>query len=583
MKVHFKLLATLLFVATAALGQMTADQRAFDFQVLSSMFAKKYAPAQWKRDALNFDVTNIAPWLDRVRKAGSDLEYFEIALQYVSSLQDTHTYYWLPSSFAADAGMSTDIYEGKVLIDGINRSSLPVSRFPFQIGDEVVSVDGASAEDLITYISQFHRWGNPQTTRRYAAYFIPYRYQRYIPRAVELGDSAQFVIRRASGTLETYTIPWTKSGAAVTSIGPVDNPRTTAARRAPQVASGPEPDIMAPLRELQNWALPAEVDAYRGEFTDDTGAASSKYLIGTGGRNPQFRAGFPAAFVQRLGRVTSDFHFSGTYESGGYKIGFLRVPSFSPSSTTQAIAELNTEIDYFQKNTDGMVLDVTHNPGGGCYMADLAARFMPGQFYFFSEQIRPRMDYIQSFQSSLELARLLGREQWIIITYQFYLDALKSAYEQKQLLTEPVAACSQTGSGFPPLTVQFPAATVYSKPLIILVDEFSISAADIFPAMMQDNSRGTVVGMRTSGGGGSVSSWPAGFYSEAYSTNTNSLVVRNHAIATPEYPSAPYVENIGTRPDIQLDYMTRENLMNGGLTYVNQFTSILVDQIKQGK
>ncbi len=33
------------------------------------------------------------------------------------------------------------------------------------------------------------------------------------------------------------------------------------------------------------------------------------------------------------------------------------------------------------------------------------------------------------------------------------------------------------------------------------------------------------------------------------------------------------------RPDIQLDYMTRDNLMNRGKTFVDSFTKIIVDKI----
>ena len=96
--------------------------------------------------------------------------------------------------------------------------------------------------------------------------------------------------------------------------------------------------------------------------------------------------------------------------------------------------------------------------------------------------------------------------------------------------------------------------------MIVLIDEFSISAADIFPSMIQDNARAPLVGMRTSGGGGSVSGWPTGFYSESYRHDTNTLVVRKNPIVTADLPTAPYVENIGARPDIPLDYMTRDNL-----------------------
>jgi hypothetical protein len=56
-------------------------------------------------------------------------------------------------------------------------------------------------------------------------------------------------------------------------------------------------------------------------------------------------------------------------------------------------------------------------------------------------------------------------------------------------------------------------------------------------------------------------------------------MTRREPIVTTDLPTAPYIENIGVRPDIELDYMTRENLMNRGTPFVNAFTRILLDQI----
>lgn len=98
--------------------------------------------------------------------------------------------------------------------------------------------------------------------------------------------------------------------------------------------------------------------------------------------------------------------------------------------------------------------------------------------------------------------------------------------------------------------------------------------------MMQDNERGPLVGMRTSGGGGSVSAWSLS-YSEAPFTNTNTLVIRKSSIVTPDLPPAPFVENIGARPDVPLDYMTRDNLVNRGRSFVDAFTQILIAQINK--
>jgi hypothetical protein len=98
--------------------------------------------------------------------------------------------------------------------------------------------------------------------------------------------------------------------------------------------------------------------------------------------------------------------------------------------------------------------------------------------------------------------------------------------------------------------------------------------------MLQDNRRGPLVGVRSNGGGGSTSGWPTGFYSESVSTNTNSLVVRKDFITTPEYPPSRLIENVAARPDFTLESMTRENLMNGGRTYVEGFTAILLQWVR---
>src|SRR5207248_43543 len=154
-----------------------------------------------------------------------------------------------------------------------------------------------------------------------------------------------------------------------------------------------------------------------------------------GARSPIFLAGLPSGFVQRLGRSVVDFHFSGTYQTGGMTIGYIRIPSFSPPSLTQAIAEFTAEMDFFQRNTQGLVIDVMRNPGGGCYMLDVTARLMSTPFFFFGEQIRPTEDRINALQNLLDALRTIRAEKWITDTYESYLDALKSTYSQSGALT----------------------------------------------------------------------------------------------------------------------------------------------------
>src|SRR5262249_48511791 len=172
---------------------MTVDQKVADFQQLAATYAKNYGPYEWKIASQGFDLLNIKPWLDRVRQSKDDLAFQELCTEYVASLNDAHDLVAFPSDFSASLGFTVDIYDGKVLIDSINRTRLPVANFPFAIGDELVSVDGQSVEDLIRAFSKYSIAANSRSTRRSAANRITTRFQQLMPHAHEIGDSAMVV------------------------------------------------------------------------------------------------------------------------------------------------------------------------------------------------------------------------------------------------------------------------------------------------------------------------------------------------------------------------------------------------------
>src|SRR5262249_6654968 len=149
-----------------------------------------------------------------------------------------------------------------------------------------------------------------------------------------------------NGVLEHYTIPWTKTGVPVTTVGPVPFPQ-------PNLTAGATPskmEVLNALDELHNYRLPDNDQILDPIPWADENGVPRTFVNGIGARAPIFAAGLPAGFVQRLGRVASDFHFSGTYTSNGLTIGYLRIPNFAPPAT--AVTELRTEIDFLQRNTD---------------------------------------------------------------------------------------------------------------------------------------------------------------------------------------------------------------------------------------
>ena len=85
---------------------------------------------------------------------------------------------------------------------------------------------------------------------------------------------------------------------------------------------------------------------------------------GFGAQVPVFAPSLPSSFVLRQGRSPLDPFYSGVFSANGHTIGFIRIPSFAPANTTTALTTFQTEIAFFQANTEGLVIDVMRNPGG---------------------------------------------------------------------------------------------------------------------------------------------------------------------------------------------------------------------------
>src|SRR6185503_1728339 len=131
------------------------------------------------------DLLSLAPWLDRVRQSKNDIEFYEVCAQYVASLNDAHSQFFLPSDFFASLGFEVDLYDGKPLVEFIDAET---SRsYPFRTGDELVSVDGKTVSEWIKEFGKYIVFGNQRSTDRNNASLITFRVQSIYPRAAEIG------------------------------------------------------------------------------------------------------------------------------------------------------------------------------------------------------------------------------------------------------------------------------------------------------------------------------------------------------------------------------------------------------------
>ena len=562
-----------------AFGQLTADQKAFDMQDLAATFAKQYGPYEWKRDYLNFDLMNLDPWLSRVAGTQNDLDFYEVMAEYVAALYDTHSLYLLPSSFSANLGFTVDIFDGKVLIDSINRVLLPAGKYPVSVGDELASIDGTAMQDLIPQYAQYHRYATARPSARFSANSVVNRAQVYNPYAVGVpATSALTFNRAATGDTITLTVPWVKSGSPLLSIDPVPSPTDQASgmARRPRAGSARVGSARVNTVGAGDVAGAAGTKDYLDQLRNAADPVPQG-VTGYGGAHPVFNA--PPGFVPRLGLRSTDEFLSGTFPAGPYTFGFIRIASYSPNSTSNALAQFQTEMSFFQQNVDGLIVDQMRNPGGDvCYGQSIVSYLMPAPFRPMGFEVRATRDALLNAYAGLSLAQLTG-PQARIDQYQLLLTNMEAAYQTNRGHTDAMPLCGPSLTANPAMDVRGNVIS-YTKPMVFLVDEFSTSGGDAVPAMLQGSGRGLLVGYNTNGAGGTVGDgFDAGPYSEGGVNVTLSMMVREAPVNSVYGPTA-YVENVGVQPDVTIDYMTRDNLVNGGVTFLNQVIAVLTQQVQ---
>ena len=599
---YFRLLTPLLCLAPLGMAQMTVDQKISDFSQLAALYDRNYVPYELRRDIYGFDLLNISPWLDQIAKTSDDLSFLDLCAQYVASLHDSHDEFLLPeyATFDAWLHMDVDIFDGKVLIGFIDRKYLPAKTYPFVVGDEIVSVDGVAVADLITQFLPYsvNGSGNQSSRMRLAAASIMERFQGWMPKANQVGASAVVVINRQSGGQETYTIPWDKTGNAITKIGPLPSLH---AKAASETMSAPRSESRRPQRpaETNGWEIyqgppaqiqPDDAPPYMAPMMSlrhnralvPAVKVSSVGLFPFGNPLPLFNA--PSGFKQRLGTRSSDQFVSGTFPAGPYTIGFIRIATMEPTSETLALNQFYNEVLYFQQNTDGLVVDVMDNGGGdGCYSQDLASGLIPSTFRGLSQEVLGTLFWLAQFTDALTAAQQQAAPQWVVNLYGSYVTAVQQALAGNRGRTGSLPACDVSFNA-QPITDTKGNVLAYTKPIVVLTDNFTLSAAEIFAMFMQDSKRATIFGMRTDGGGGTVLEYDYQLsFSEAGSRVTESLITRAQPVQTPGFPLSQYYDGMGIYPDVVQDYQTRDNLLNGGKTFVTALTNEISSLIQAQK
>ena len=258
------------------------------------------------------------------------------------------------------------------------------------------------------------------------------------------------------------------------------------------------------------------------------------------------------------------------------RVGFLRVGTFMPesiyydSNCEDEMDELKAIVARFEKHTDKLVLDITNNGGGSLfYMYGVLSLFAKEPLELPKELVMMSPTLIGEFRYALEHLEEMDSEETAQEAFEDIVDVMEPSLQYVEELREffkTIIAEWESGKamssslhlyGFKEINPNSQA--VYTKPILLLIDELDFSCADFFPAIMQDNKRAVIMGNRTAGAGGAV------LKRKLYSESGIDSFTYTWTLGERSASGLP-IENLGVTPDVEYKH-TPEDLRNGFKEY----------------
>jgi hypothetical protein len=434
---------------------------------------------------------------------------------------------------------------GKVLIDVVDREKLSQAEFPFERGDEILSVDGQAIGDFISEMKRYVATGYDLTQDRIASWLVFRRPAALVP--VPAKPEVEVEIRRGtSEIIEKVKLPWQDEGEGLDETKVADHLRPLFKSTSYFHQTKNRFDLLS-SREIP--------ELYMGKRRMER-----SYMCSGGSR---------VEVPKDATKLIEEPFVAYYHPTAKGNVGYLRIPHYmwqKPDDENYAYKILDKyvyAIHELEKNTVGLIIDQDHNCGGSVeYLEALVSHFMDRPVEPLLFQLRAtRQTYIDIKEWQQETATDTMTHKLIDAN----LKLVRETWEKGGFLTPKLGLAS---------SVILPSPIRYSKPIVMTIDELSGSGGDAFPSLMKGYGRATLVGQRTSGLGGHVTAMPSLNNSAMKIQMTRSLFYR---------PDGVPVENNGAVPDVEY-VITRDDFLYNYKGYQKFYLNVLFQQIdKQPK
>jgi hypothetical protein len=535
-----------------------------ELEMIKHVLESHYAPLEWKQGHLNWNLE------EEIEKAKMRIfneshlttkKFQKIVKSFFESFQDYHLNVFFLSTESASLPFTVVSSNGRYFVNWIDQKRLPSQSFSIGLGDELLTFGGEPVHEVVTRLKgEIERHTNPETEQALAEL-------RLTLRRGDRGDlvpkgSLTVEFRSVNQSIKSYQLMWEYCPEYITNRGEstIDRSRK---------------NVWHPyhyLKKLQSREMWNPVC----EFCIDPVTKSNR------------RIGAYQSYIPLLGEPVwmdkSLPFFAYIYVNAhNQSIGYVRISDYHKDLAE--IEDFGRLMQFFEKQTDALVIDQVDNPGGHVWVLyELASMLTNKPLITPRHRVKINQEDILEARlmlsildkidiDNLNLEELLGDlfDENLFLNYQRllfikdYYRFILSEWEKGNLLTDPIYIEGVDHIN-PHVKYQ------YTKPKLLITNALDFSGGDFFPAIMQDNQCATVFGSRTAGAGGYVSLFKIpsmnGIFAFSY---TGSIAERSNQLP---------IENLGVTPDI-LYQLTEEDLQCGYKTYIetiNETVSKLLEK-----
>ncbi|MCE3010332.1 MAG: protease-like activity factor CPAF [Proteobacteria bacterium] len=547
-------LLAVLSLAHSAVAQVSPELKAKltdELKFIASIYQNHYAPKGWKETHLGWDLSaELKKAQAKVQSAQSVKDYRSAVVDLLNSTQDYHVGYSFQSTERATLPFQVKTVEGKALLVFIDRTKLSETAFPFQLGDELISMNGVSVADLQKSIIDYIGSNVPGTDLALSDLYITRRSAR-ANAPVPQGPVLLSMLRAGETTPVTHQLVWEYQKEMIPGLFSNKSER----------------------KSLSWFQSPKMYSAKAMEFRN----LGNSWGVGE-------RKGYLPNLGKRIWESAKDTEFDAyIYKNeDGKLIGVVRIPSYYPDDRDKATKDFVAVMKKMDQLTDGLVIDQLNNPGGSVfYLYALVSMLTDTSLATPKHRMNINPADVQEALTTLEtLAAIKTDEQAIaalgetlegypnsyqmVVNMRAFSEFIINQWNSGNKLTEPFYVWGVDRIN-PHPEVQ------YTKPVVLLINELDFSGGDFFPTILQDNQRVTIVGARTAGAGGYVL--------EASFPNSFGLTNLSFTGSLAERVNLKPIENLGVTPDIPLA-LTVKDLRGNFVDYLNVVRKTINEQVK---